>query len=290
MSDSLNEADMIRVLAIMADFEKKGYQITFESAVEHMANPDAILKKLIAEKPVIDNSEENLSEKRLREEERLVIDLSDLNDYKDSIDYDLVHKIVSGKTGNSTELLSLYIQEFLIKHPNGFANSCVAGGASSSSSSSSSKTWECEICTFDVNVEPNDICVCCGDNRKLNSNVPVHGPFRDANNRYINSNGPIRSSNNNDCPGYRNSSSSIGASKGSSDENSGWTCECTYVNNPDLTECEVCETKRVYEPSTHVKTTKALSSSVYIGWTCKACTFLNEDNSATNCRMCMENR
>jgi hypothetical protein len=238
----LTDADYDKVLAIMADFKKQGFEITIEIAIKHINNPNAIFQDLVHEKPVLDNSAEILSEKRLKEAEKLVIDLSVIGH---TITLEQSMLFCQFHFGNSEKIFNEFCEEngvSLKVHDITNNNKCVSGGGSSS------KKWECEICTFNENAEPNDICVCCGDNRKLNSNVPVRGPFRDANNGYKNSNGPTRSSNNNDCPGYRNSSnnssSNIDASKGSSVENS-------------------------------------------TGWTCKTCTFLNDDNLASNCKVCM---
>ena len=246
MSDILNDDLLAIVLSIIDDYERRGYKISFETAFKYMDNPDAISKMLIAEKPVIDNSREILDEKKSIEREKLLSDLSKLDDYNNSIDYDLVDEILLGNSGSSNQLLSLYIQEFLIKHPNGFANNnCVAGAGSSRSNSSSVSIPRCNSKNFNCNCDNCNTSVNYVNNNNNNNSNSSSASFCDSNSNYS---CRVSCNNNNfsSSSSSYNSISRIGDSKGSSDENTLWTCFCTYQNPTSINECDFCDRKRVY--------------------------------------------
>lgn len=58
-----------------------------------------------------------------------------------------------------------------------------------------------------------------------------------------------------------------------------WACSaCTFVNEPALTECEMCETKKKVA-------TKPSDDAAANSWQCKVCTFMNEQDD-TSCEIC----
>ena len=221
MSGDLSDPDMKRVLALITEYEEQGIVLDVDFAVKNFNNPDGIRSALIAEKPVIDNTQKRLTEKHNKQANRVLEMLP--NNIRDK---DKVLRIVSQNTGTDEQLANMCFERFIEKSTVATAkpanNNCVAAGTSSIQNSG----WRCTNCTYQ-NFQDNNECDVCGELKQSSTELNNNNSMSD----------------NQLC-----FASVFNTGNRASIENMSWICTtCTYENPQNVQVCEMCDEHKTLE-------------------------------------------
>jgi hypothetical protein len=225
MSKRLSEADMNRVLTLIAEYETQGINLDFDFAVKHVNDPDGIRRALIAEKPVIDNTQEKLTEKYNQQANRVFKMLPNNSGDKDF--KAKVLRIVSQNNGTDEELANIcFVQLILDKSSVATAkpakNNCIATEPSYTDNSG----WKCTNCTYQ-NFQNDNECGVCGESKESSTEFN--------NNNSMSTNDLF-------------SASAFNTQNSVSIEDMSWICRtCTYENPKNVEECEICDEPKILE-------------------------------------------
>jgi hypothetical protein len=273
MSGDLSDDDMNRVLALIAEYKAEGINIDLYIAIKYVNNPDGIRRDLIAEKPVIDNTLEMLTEKHNKQADRVVRMLP--NNSADKDFEGKVLRIVSQNNGTDKELANMcFLQLFLDKSNLATAkpanNNCVAAGGSSTENSG----WRCTNCTYE-NPQNVEVCEICDEPKTLEEEEEDDQQLTDTEMQLLNA------------TNLRTRLRELGVDIDSIEDLIPFVIQHKDSSLEEMVDIYISTHSNVEVRSEPVR--NAISSNKNVEWECTSCTFFNKENDDV-CIICETNR